>query len=76
MDSESPDEESERESESEESEETATTVESDRATAQERWEAFAGLTEHARRLGRLEALGAVLPYLPDGPQALALEHAY
>ena len=29
----------------------------------------------ARGLGRLEALDAVLPHLPAGPQASAIEHA-
>ena len=76
MDSESQYEESEIESvASEESEETAVTLGSDGSTAQEKWETFAGLTRRARGMGRLEALDAVLPYLPNGPQASALEHA-
>ena len=33
------------------------------------------MADYARRLDRLEALDTVLPYLPDGPQALMLEHA-
>ena len=41
----------------------------------ERWEVVAGLMRQARGMGRLEALESVLPYLPDGPQASAIEHA-
>jgi len=41
----------------------------------EHWEAVAGLTRSARGMGRLEALESVLPLLPDGPQASAIEHA-
>ena len=43
--------------------------------ARERWEAVAGLMRQARGMGRLEALESVLPHLPDGPQASAIEHA-
>ena len=43
--------------------------------ARERWEAVAGLMRSARGMGRLEALDSVLPHLPDGPQASAIEHA-
>ena len=43
--------------------------------ARERWEAVAGLMRSAREMGRLEALESVLPLLPDGPQASAIEHA-
>ena len=70
--------ESERESERErerESESETTESEDEARIVQERWEAFAGLADYARRLDRLEALDTVLPYLPEGPQALALEHA-
>ena len=41
----------------------------------ERWEAVAGLMRSARGMGRLEALESVLPHLPDGPVASAIEHA-
>ena len=41
----------------------------------ERWETVAGLMRSARGMGRLEALESVLPHLPDGPQASAIEHA-
>jgi hypothetical protein len=76
MDSESQYEESEIESEASESEETTATLGSeDEPTAQEKWETFAGLTRRARGMGRLEALDTVLPHLPNGPQASALEHA-
>ena len=43
--------------------------------ARERWEAVAGLMRQARGMGRLEALESVLPHLPYGPQASAIEHA-
>ena len=43
--------------------------------ARERWETVAGLMRSARDMGRLEALESVLPHLPDGPQASAIEHA-
>ena len=43
--------------------------------ARERWETVAGLMRNARGMGRLEALESVLPHLPDGPQASAIEHA-
>ena len=41
----------------------------------ERWEIVAGLMRQARGMGRLEALEYVLPFLPEGPQATAIEHA-
>ena len=43
--------------------------------ARERWETVAGLMRQARDMGRLEALESVLPRLPHGPQASAIEHA-
>ena len=42
---------------------------------QDRWESVAAMAGSASRLSRMEALGAVLPHLPDCPQATALERA-
>ena len=42
---------------------------------QERWETVASAAHSANRFCKMEALAAVLPYLPDCPQATALERA-
>jgi len=42
---------------------------------QERWETVASATHSANRFCRMEALAAILPYLPNCPQATALERA-
>ena len=44
-------------------------------SVRECWEAVAGLMRQARGMGKLEALDCVLPHLPAGPQASAIEHA-
>ena len=45
------------------------------SSVQERWETVAGLMQHAHGMCRLEALETVLPHLPAGPQASAIERA-
>ena len=42
---------------------------------QERWETVASAANSADRYSRMEALAAVLPHLPNCPQATALERA-
>ena len=75
MDSESetdaPEEELESESESESGSESTVWEHSVR----ECWETVARLIRYARGMSRLEALNCVLPHLPAGPQASAIEHA-
>ena len=63
------------ESEIEEIETETESEESRESSAREGWEAVAGLIRHARGMSRLEALDSVLPHLPRGPQASAIEHA-
>ena len=56
--------------------ETETESEESRASSvREHWEAVAGLLRHARGMSKLVALDSVLPHLPRGPQASAIEHA-
>ena len=67
-----------RESETDVPEEELSESESEdswESSVRERWEAVAGLMRSAREMSRFEALETVLPHLPAGPQASAIEHA-
>ena len=71
------DSESQSDAEVEESEESESEESEDEwgPSARELWEAVAVLMRSAHEMGRLEALETVLPQLPVGPQASAIEHA-